>query len=141
MEMPEDSEVSQDRTSTATNERLAVVETEVKHIKDGVGVIRSSVHAINGEMQKFVIEESGCRRALETIVEQTKHLPVMAMKFQAFDEMKPKLNAVLDERQQRKGSGRTVVMMATMIMGTITMLGTLGAGVIWLLGKVVTVHP
>ena len=136
MDMPDDSDLPlpQNRTTTAMGERLAVVENEVKHVKEGISIIRSTTHSINGEMQKFVIEEAGCRRALETIVEQTKHLPVIAAKFQTFDEMRPKLEAVINESVSRGGGWRAAGAIATVTLGSLTVLGMIAGAIIWLVG-------
>jgi len=139
--MPDDSEVPQSRTADAMGERVMRVETKIEGIEKDTAHIRSTLHDINGEMQKFVFEESGCRRALETIVEQTKHLPVMAANFQIFNEMKPTLTLMLDERQQQKGSWSATVRIATMVVSTITMLSILATGIIWLFSHVSLVNP
>lgn len=134
-----DSESGQDRSVVAQGERLARVETKVEAIEKGIDIIRSTGHAINGEMQKFVGLEAQCVSHLSAIRELTAHLPDLVAKMASFDELKPRLITVIDDHFTRKGGWKAFAMIGTAAMGAVTMIGTIGAGVIWMLGKV-TAH-
>lgn len=128
-------EIPPDRSVAAQGERLARVETKVEAIEKGIDIIRSTGHAINGEMQKFVGLEAQCVSHLSAIRELTAHLPEIVLKVQSFDELKPRLNMLIDEHFSRKGGWKAVVMIGTAAMGAVTMIGAIAAGIIFLLGK------
>lgn len=131
--------------TTAANEllhgeRLARVEAKLEANEKGIDVIRGACHAINGEMQKFVGLEARCVSHLEQLVESSARrdqvLAEITSKVASFDELKPRLQTVIDEYFARKGGWKATTMIITAAMGAVTMIGTIGAGVIWMLGKV-----
>ncbi len=126
-----------DRAISAMGERVAVVETKLGALKDDTAIIRAALHSVNGEMQKIVGSEERREAAIKAIAAQTAHLPELMLKVQSFDELKPRLTALIDESLYRKGGWKVVVMVCTASMGAVTMIGMIAAGIIWFLGKVV----
>lgn len=133
--MPEDPHES--RTQAAMGERVAIVETKLSTVEKDTGVIRSTLHSINGEIQKFALTEARCVAALETIVEQTKHLPNLIEKVHALDEVMPAIRGLILSEKKREGAWGAYVLIATSVAGAIAVLGTLAAGVAWLIEKFV----
>ncbi len=139
-----DREPMPDRAISAMGERVAVVETKLGSLKDDTAIIRAALHAVNGEMQKFVGLEAQCVAHLGAIREQTAHLPEIVSKMvglegkvASFEQLQPRISTLIDESLYRKGGWKVVVMVCTASMGAVTMIGMVGAGIIWFLGKVV----
>jgi hypothetical protein len=113
------------RTAVANAERLARVETRVEGLKEDTGKIRESIHAVNGEMQKFVFAEQRCVEALTRISEQTRDLPHLAQAMIAFTEMRPKLTGLIETDAKRTGAWGLVLMAGASAVGFVTVIGGL----------------
>lgn len=129
-----------DRSVSAMGERVARVETKIEGIEKDTGVIRSTLHGINGEMQKFVMQEARCITALEMISERTKDLPEIVMKVHEIYELKPKVQLLHEESAARKGAWGAYVLVGTAATGAVAIIGSIGATAFWLLGKLVAAH-
>lgn len=124
------------RTVVALSERVAVIETQQKALKEDTGVIRSSIHGINNEMQKFVQAEQRCVDALTTIAQQTKDLPSIAMATAAFSEMRADIRAVIEDRQQRHGIAefaKRVALIVSSIAAVVVIIGGAAGLLIWMI--------
>lgn len=121
-----------DRVVSAMGERVARVETKIEGVERDTGIIRAAIHEINNEMQKFVGLEAQCVAHLAQILEDGKRRDLV------LSEIVGKVHALSDESFTRKGGWRAATRIATAIMALITMSGTIAAGIIWFLGKVVT---
>jgi hypothetical protein len=55
-------------------ERVAGLEARLEALKGDTETTRSSIHAINGELQKIVIVEEGCRQSLLHLTNQVTTL-------------------------------------------------------------------
>src|SRR5260221_13946909 len=87
------------RTSDATGERLARVETQIEGLKEDTrtrieGVkedtraMRSAIHGVNGELQKIATAEHEHASSLREISKQTQKLPEIASTVRDFVELK-----------------------------------------------------
>lgn len=124
-----------DRTIVALSERVAIVETQQRALKEDTGVIRLTMHAFAQDMQKFVISEQRCADYLSAIAKSTEGLPVLATAVAGFIEMRPELHDVLQDRARREGVasfGRRMGMVIATLAGFVAMLGGIGAGLVWL---------
>jgi len=65
------------RTVNSMAERVAILETRVGSLKEDTVSIRTNIHGINNEMQKFVAAEMRCVDHLGKILEAIKDLPVI----------------------------------------------------------------
>lgn len=142
--MPDSEREIPDRAISAMGERVAIVETKLGSLKEDTAIIRSALHSVNNEMQKFVGLEAQCVAHLSAIRELTAHLPDLVTKLvglegkvASFDDLKPRISTLIEENISRKGGWKVVVMICTASMGAVTMIGMIAAGVIWMLGKVV----
>lgn len=127
-----------DRTAEAAGERLARVETQIEGLKDDTRVMRSAIHGIHGEMQKFVNAEQQCVTSLKEISKQTEHLPEIAASVQAFNEIKPHLSELLQKEAHRKGAWMLVVGAGSAVAGIATILGVLITAIVLLIkGKLI----
>lgn len=127
--------VAESRTLIAMSERLAKVEERQQSTRDDLTVVRSTLHSINGEMQKFVAAEQKCADYLSRIADATKDLPAIAAAVAAFTEMRPDLRAIISEREQRVGIsvfGRRFAMVIAALAGLMAFLGGISAGLVWL---------
>lgn len=137
--MPEDGReiaAPDGRTIVALSERVAVIETQQKALKEDTGVIRSSIHGINNEMQKFVQAEQRCVDALAQISQQTKELPSIAMATSAFLEMRADIKSVIDDRQQRIGIAelsKRAALLVSSIAAVIVICGGIAGLLLWMM--------
>lgn len=123
------------RTLIAIAERVAVVETQQRANKEDMNVVRSSLHLINNEMQKFVAAEQQCASYLRQIAESTKDIPALATASSAFMEMRPELRALLSERDQRTGReefGNRFSKIVAAAAALVLVIGGIVGGAIWL---------
>ena len=123
------------RTVNSMAERVAVLETRVGALKEDTSSIRSNIHGINNEMQKFVAAEVRCVDHLGKILEAIKDLPVLITAVTAFNEMRPGLQQVFEERHQRAGLasfGKRFSMIVAAGAAFVVMVGGMVAGAIWL---------
>ena len=123
------------RTVNSMAERVAVLETRVGALKEDTSSIRSNIHGINNEMQKFVAAEMRCVDHLGKILEAIKDLPVLIAAVTAFNEMRPELRQVFEERAQRAGLsawGKRFGMIVTAGAALVVIVGGIVAGAIWL---------
>lgn len=124
-----------DRTIVALSERVAIVETQQRALKEDTGVIRSTMHAFAQDMQKFVIAEQRCGDYLSAIAKSTEGLPALTTAVSSFIEMRPDLHDVLQDRARREGVaslGRRLGLVIATMAGFVAMLGGIGAGLVWL---------
>lgn len=136
--MPEanGSPITDPRTISALGERVAVVETKVTLLKEDTGVIRTTLHAVNNEMQRFVMVEQQCSNSLAQLVSLTKELPAIADYARDFINIRPALIAMIEEHQQRKGAWGAVVIAGSVIVGCATIGGGIASLVLWLFGRI-----
>lgn len=123
------------RTVNSMAERVAVLETRVGALKEDTSSIRSNIHGINNEMQKFVAAEMRCVDHLAKILDAIKDLPVLIGAVTAFNEMRPELRAVFEERSQRAGLasfGKRFTMIVGAGAALVAVLGGIAGGLIWL---------
>jgi hypothetical protein len=116
-------------------ERVAILETRVGSLKEDTVSIRTNIHGINNEMQKFVAAEMRCVDHLGKILEAIKDLPVILGAVAAFNDMRPELRQVFDERAQRAGLaafGRRFGMIVGAGVALMTLLGGIAGGLVWL---------
>lgn len=112
-------------TSSQIGERMAIVETKIGGLEESSKVIRSTLHGINGELQKTALHEERCAAALRQIADQTKGLPELLQKIHAFDEITPKVRELIEESTRRKGAWRVWGMIA----GAVGLLGTFASAI------------
>lgn len=124
------------RTLVALSERVAVVETKVGALKEDTGVIRSTMHSINNEMQRFVSVEQQCAAALNQLVALTKDLPTIAEHARDFVAMRSGLTSVIEEHHQRRGAWAAAATTGSVVLGSITVGGAIVGMVLWLMGHV-----
>lgn len=125
---------SDPRTAAALSERVAVIEVQQKALKEDTGVIRSSIHGINNEMQKFVQAEQRCADNLAQILTAIKDLPTLVQATTAFNDMRGELHEVIDDRKQRQGLaafGRRFAMIVGAGAALMVTLGGMAAGLAW----------
>ncbi len=123
------------RTITSMSERLAVVETQQRVVKDDLNVVRATLHSINNEMQKFVAAEQRCVDNLNRLLEITRDLPMFASSVASFSEMRPELRAMLMDRERKSGLadfGKRFSMILMAGAALVGMLGGIAAGLVWL---------
>ena len=123
------------RTVNSMAERVAVLETRVGSLKEDTASIRSNIHGINNEMQKFVAAEMRCVEHLGKILDAIKDLPTIIGAVAAFNEMRPELRQVFEERSQRAGLsafGKRFSMIAVAIAALIAAVGGIAGGLMWL---------
>jgi hypothetical protein len=91
-------------------ERVAGLEARMEALKGDTETTRSSIHAINGELQKIVIVEEGCRQSLLHLTTQVTMLvqaaPALAAGVQTFEAMRKDLSDILS-RQVAKTNAQT----------------------------------
>lgn len=122
------------RTVNSMAERVAVLETRVGSLKEDTSSIRSNIHGINNEMQRFVAAEMRCAENLAKILEGIKDLPIVVAAVATFTDMRPELRALMAEREQRAGLavfGRRFAMVVAASAGLVAALGGIAAGVVW----------
>jgi uncharacterized protein YgbK (DUF1537 family) len=127
--------IADPRIVSSMAERVAVLETRVVALKEDTSTIRSSVQGINNEMQRFVAVEMQCAEKLAKILEAIKDLPLVVAAVATFTEMRPEIRSLLTEREQRAGLavfGRRFAMIVGAGVAMMTLLGGLGAGLVWL---------
>jgi chromosome segregation ATPase len=86
-------------------ERVAGLEARLEALKGDTETTRSSIHAINGELQKIVIVEEGCRQSLLHLTNQVTTLvnaaPAIQAAVQTFEGMRADLRAILSKDTAR----------------------------------------
>ena len=86
-------------------ERVAKLETGHEALKSDTEVIRHSIHAINGELQKVVIAEQSCLNSLSNLTVQVARLvdaaPAIARAIETFEGMRADLRVVIQEHGAR----------------------------------------
>ena len=123
------------RTVNSMAERVAVLETRVGALKEDTSSIRSNIHGINNEMQKFVAAEMRCVDHLGKILEAIKDLPILIAAVTAFNEMRPQLQQVFEERAQRAGLasfGKRFTMIVGAGAALVAVLGGIAGLLVWL---------
>lgn len=116
-------------------ERVAVLETKTNSLKEDTSVIRSNIHGINNEMQKFVAAEQRCADNLGKILEAIKDLPMVIAAVATFTDMRPELREMMKEREQRRGItsfGTRFAMIVGAVAAFVAVLGGIAGGLIWL---------
>ena len=79
--------------------------------------------------------EQRCAEALAQLLILTKDIPIIAVATAAFSEMRPYLQAVIDEHQKRRGIaefGKRVGVIAAAVAALLTALASLGGFMLWL---------
>lgn len=130
-----------DDTGERVGERVARVETRIEGVEKDTSIIRATLHCVNGELQKIVGREERREATLKVIADQTSSLPELMIKVRLIDELRPQLQVVIDENKTRKGATRAIAILAAGAATLIAVLGTLGAGVIWLFEFLLGKHP
>ena len=102
----------------ATGERLAVVETEIKALKADTGVIRTAIHGIHGEMQKFVQAEQRCVDALTQLL-----------------ELKPKVENLVNDNNRKSAVWGSWAIVGSAFVGAVTIISGIVFVVMELLGR------
>lgn len=125
------------RSTVQLHERVAVIETEVRGIKEGVAVVRSTLHEVNNRMQQFVAAERDSGRLLAQMAETTRELPTISANARDFAVMKAKLQEVIDEQQRRQGSWAAYAVVGSMLMGAAVIGGALATIGTWMH----SIHP
>jgi len=123
------------RTVNSMAERVAVLETRVGALKEDTSSIRTSIHGVNNRMQEFVAAEMRCVDHLAKILDAIKDMPVLVASVTAFNEIRPELRAVFEERSQRAGLasfGRRFSMIVVATAACIAALGGIAGGLVWL---------
>ena len=126
---------SDPRTTAAMAERVAVLETKTNSLKEDTSVIRSNIHGINNEMQKFVAAEMRCADNLAKILEAIKDLPLIVAAVATFTEMRPELRSVMKDHEQRIGIaafGKKFAMIVGAAAALVAVLAGIGGGLVWL---------
>lgn len=118
------------RTVAALGERVAVVETQQRALKDDTGIIRSSIHAINQDLQKVFITTQRTETQLSQLLGMTADLPSIAETTRKFAAMKSDIDGVIAKAQETRGAMRALGLVGTALMMAIT---AGGAGVTILL--------
>lgn len=122
-------------------ERVARVETRIEGVERDTSIIRATLHSVNGELQKIVGKEERREVTLKTIADQTASLPELMIKVRLIDELRPQLQIIIDESKTRKGAVRAIAILGASAATLIAVLGTLGAGLIWLVESLLGKHP
>lgn len=120
--MPDES-FPEGRTAVAMAERVTRVETKLENLKEDTGVIRSSIHHINGELQKVVGLEQQRAISIKEIAKQTEHLPLIAQAMREFQELKPELVRMLNREKERRGRWVFFVGAGASLVGAATVIG------------------
>ncbi len=120
------------RSQVVMHERIAVIEEQLRQVKEDGKVVRSTLHEVNNNMQLFTAAERECGKALLQLVELTKDLPTIAATTREFGEMKVKMQEVIDEQLRRKGAWGAYMMLGSMIMGAAVVGGGLATIGVWL---------
>lgn len=123
------------RTTAAMAERVAVLETRMGALKEDTATIRTNIHGINNEMQRFVVAEMQCVDKLAKILEAIKDLPLVVSTVASFNDMRPELRALMAEREQRAGLavfGRRFAMIVAAMAGLVAAMGGIAGGLVWL---------
>lgn len=127
--------VADTRTVNVMGERVAVLETRIASLKEDTATIRSNIHGINNEMQRFVAAEMQCVDKLAKILEAIKDLPLVVAAVATFTEMRPEIRALLAEKEQRAGLavfGRRFAMIVGAGAACVAALGGIAGGLVWL---------
>lgn len=122
------------RTVASMAERVAVLEERMVNLKTDTAQIRATTHDINGEMQKFVLAEMQCVERLSKILEAIKDLPILVSAVAAFNDIRPGLQTVLTEREQRVGIALFVKkfgMICAAGAAFAALFGSITAGIVW----------
>ncbi len=101
----------------ALMERVVKVETQLTSVKEDAGIIRSTLHNVNNEMQKFVAAEMRCADSLGQITSILK-------------EWAPILQGVIRDTGTREGTSLTWKHILTIL--------SVGAG--WILALVTAIE-
>jgi Flp pilus assembly protein TadB len=88
-------EAEQSRTSTAANERIAVVETKVTGLQSDLSRIGTHIHSISNEVTKISISEQKCLEGLASIRDTV-------------ESFEGKLATLIGDQNQRQGMGAFV---------------------------------
>lgn len=113
------------RTVAALGERVAIVETQQRALKDDTGIIRSSIHAINQDLQKVFITTQRTETQLAQLLGMTADLPSIAETTRKFADMKSDIDGVIARAQQSRGALRALAIVGSALMGAVT----IGAGI------------
>lgn len=108
------------RTVAALGERVAVVETQQRALKDDTGIIRSSIHAINQDLQKVFITTQRTETQLSQLLGMTADLPSIAETTRKFAAMKSDIDGVIAKAQETRGAMRALGLVGTALMMAIT---------------------
>jgi chromosome segregation ATPase len=103
-------------------ERVTRVETKIEGLEKSADVIRSTLHGINGELQRTAIHEERCAASLKQIADQTKGLPDALAKLNNFSELEPKIKTLIDDANRRRGAWRAYALIGSVMVGGITAL-------------------
>ena len=112
-----------DRTTAAAGERLAVVETKLTNLEQGMAIIRSTNHGIHGEMQKFVMAEQRCVDTLGVISGQMQ-------------EFKAQLSGLMAARERQLGAWASWAVFGGALVGAVSIIYGIVMAVTALLGHV-----
>lgn len=115
----DDDESSSFNRSMPPGERLVAVEVKIGQLQNDTKVMRAALHGVNGEMQKFVIQEERCVNSLEAIKDQTKHLPDIVATVHELRKIQPALEVLLEKSRERSGAWKTWVGMGSGLVGAI----------------------
>ncbi len=117
------------RQSHVVGERMAVVETKVNSVQDDLRRIGNHIHTISQAVTKIEFVEQKCLEGLRGIGDTV-------------DRFETRLEALLAEQTKRQGIadfGRRLIVGAGAALAAI--LGTMGAGLIWLSHALKAVGP
>jgi len=123
------------RTVASMAERVAVLETKTNALKEDTSAIRFNLHGISNKMQEFVAAEMRCADNLAKIVEAIRDLPMIAAAMASFNEMRPELRDVFNERQRQEGLsafGKRFAMIVAAAAGLVAAVGGIAGGLVWL---------
>lgn len=121
-------------TVARMGERVARVETMQEYLKRDTEAIRTSQHALAGEMQKFVQAEQKMTNAIEGLATAQTHtqteMSAMAAAIRALGEitstfmtMKTDLVELVEEQHKRIGAWGLATKVGTIVIGFVTFLG------------------
>lgn len=116
-------------------ERVARLEATQEALKGDTTNIRSSIHSINGELQKVVITQERSLTGLNALTAEVAKIvaasPAIERAVQAFEGMRSDLRTLIEEHHRRDGQHSNMQSVMLFLRGLLPWLVALAALAAW----------
>lgn len=103
---------------TRMGERVASSEAKIEALREDTRTIRSSIHTINGEIQKMVILEERCAASLKSIEDQNR-------------QQNQDIRTLLTAQQKADGAIWATARIASVVVTLLAGLAVIVGAIIW----------